>query len=88
MGDRLFHAELPEVAFEVLLQEVGRPLVVADLLFQREVSVAADQNPALSPNTEADGLEKVLPEVRALAQKVGGYGKLADLARQLEQGGE
>jgi hypothetical protein len=55
---------------------------------QPGTTAAPAQNPAASPNTEADSLEKVLPQIKELAQKVGGYGKLADLARQLEQGGE
>jgi hypothetical protein len=41
-----------------------------------------------SPNTEANALEKVLPQIHELAQKVGGMKKLADIIRQLDQGGE
>lgn len=37
-------------------------------------------------NTEADRLEKVLPQIKDLAEKVGGYQKLMDLIRQLDRG--
>lgn len=43
---------------------------------------------AASPNTEADRLEQVLPQIRDLAAKVGGYRKLAEIARQLDQSAE
>jgi hypothetical protein len=42
---------------------------------------------AASPNTEGNRLEKILPELQELAQKVGGYDKLAELARELSRTG-
>jgi len=40
-----------------------------------------------NPNTEGNRLEQLLPQIHELAQKVGGYDKLADLARELNRGG-
>ncbi len=40
-----------------------------------------------NPNVEGNRLEQLLPQIRDLAQKVGGYDKLADLARELSRGG-
>jgi hypothetical protein len=48
---------------------------------------ARPQSPA-SPNTEGNRLEQLLPQIRDLAQKVGGYDKLAELARELNRNGE
>jgi hypothetical protein len=50
-------------------------------------TAARPQSPA-SPNTEGDRLEQLLPQIRDLAQKVGGYDKLAELARELNRNGE
>ena len=44
------------------------------------------ESPA-NPNTEGNRLEQLLPQIRDLAQKVGGYDKLAELARELNRGG-
>jgi hypothetical protein len=44
------------------------------------------ESPA-NPNTEGDRLEQLLPQIRELAQKVGGYDKLAELARELNRVG-
>jgi hypothetical protein len=44
------------------------------------------ESPA-NPNTEGNRLEQLLPQIHELAQKVGGYDKLADLARELSRGG-
>jgi hypothetical protein len=49
-------------------------------------SAPGPESPA-NPNTEGDRLEQLLPQIRDLAQKVGGYDKLADLARELNRGG-
>jgi hypothetical protein len=49
-------------------------------------SAARPASPA-NPNTEGNRLEQLLPQIRDLAQKVGGYDKLAELARELHRGG-
>ena len=49
MRHRLLHAEIAQVPLQALLQEVGWPLVVADLLLQGQVPVAAYQHPAVRP---------------------------------------
>jgi hypothetical protein len=41
--------------------------------------------PVAPPKGGDDKLEKILPQLRELAQKVGGFGKLADIARELER---
>lgn len=41
---------------------------------------------AARSNTEANRLENVLPQIKDLAEKVGGYQKLVDLIRQLDRG--
>jgi hypothetical protein len=47
---------------------------------------AASVSPPVAPPPGGnDKLEQILPQLRDLAQKVGGFGKLADLARQLER---
>jgi hypothetical protein len=46
-----------------------------------------DDSP-VSNNTEGNRLEKILPEIKELAQKVGGFGNLADIAKQLDQTGK
>jgi hypothetical protein len=48
-------------------------------------AVPAADSPA-APNTEADRLEKILPQIKELARQVGGYRKLADLIRELDRG--
>jgi hypothetical protein len=46
------------------------------------------ENSPASSNTEGSRLEKVLPEIRELAQKVGGFANLAEIARELGAAGK
>lgn len=46
---------------------------------------AAPPSPA-KPDTEANRLEKVLPQIKELAEKVGGYQHLVEIVRQLDRG--
>jgi hypothetical protein len=48
---------------------------------------AVPEDSPVSNNTDGNRLEKILPEIKDLAQKVGGYGKLADIARELDAAG-
>ncbi len=41
--------------------------------------------PVAPPKGGDDTLERILPQLKELAQKVGGFGKLADIARELER---
>jgi hypothetical protein len=53
----------------------------------RATHVRRRESPA-NPNTEGNRLEQLLPQIHALAQKVGGYDKLAELARELSRAGD
>jgi hypothetical protein len=44
--------------------------------------------PVAPPKGGTDTLEQILPQLRDLARKVGGFGKLAEIVRQLDRGGE
>jgi hypothetical protein len=46
-------------------------------------AMPAPESPA-APNTEANQLEKILPQIKDLARQVGGYRKLAELIHQLD----
>jgi len=52
-----------------------------------EIGAAPRPESPASPNTEGNRLEQLLPQIHELAQKVGGYDKLAELARELHRGG-
>jgi hypothetical protein len=42
--------------------------------------------PVSPPAGGDDQLEQILPQLRELAQKVGGFGKLAEIVRELDRG--
>jgi hypothetical protein len=46
---------------------------------------AADGEPGQAPSSDPNQLQEVLPEIKDLAQKVGGMKKLAEIAETLEQ---
>jgi hypothetical protein len=44
--------------------------------------------PVAPPEGGTDKLERILPQLRELAQKVGGFGKLGEIVQQLDRNGE
>jgi hypothetical protein len=49
---------------------------------------AADGEPGQAPSSDANQLQEVLPEIKDLAQKVGGMKKLAEIAATLAKSEE
>jgi hypothetical protein len=53
-----------------------------------DTSAASPVAPPVAPPREGtDELEQILPPLRELAQKVGGFRKLAEIVLQLDRGG-
>lgn len=52
------------------------------------IQAASVTPPTGPPASGTDQLEQILPQLRDLAQKVGGFHKLAELVRQLDRGVE
>jgi len=44
--------------------------------------------PVAPPADGTDKLERILPQLRELAQKVGGFGKLVEIIQQLDRTGD
>jgi hypothetical protein len=71
------------------MEQTQQPQPEPALARAGEIGAGSAPRPAspANPNTEGNRLEELLPQIRDLAQKVGGYDKLAELARELNRGG-
>jgi hypothetical protein len=65
------------------------PVVPPDVAIQPHPTAdSLPPMPVKCPKGIRDRLQDVLPEINAVAKKVGGFRKLAEIAAQLEQEGE
>jgi hypothetical protein len=64
------------------------PQAIPDVTIQFGPASSSGPPPAAAPgNDEHERLQKILPEINEVAQKVGGFKKLAEIAENLHQAG-
>lgn len=72
---------------DVTQNEPVDPVVVPDVATQPHPVATID--PSINKSVRGDGkLQDVVPELKGLAQKVGGFDKLADIAKALGDAGQ